>query len=383
LNKNNTNWVNIPNETNSTLNITINNAVPGVYQYRLSVGEGQNINSPSCFVSSSPLSINVNPLPDPGILAVTAACEGQPLVLSATAGADSYEWSGPNGFSSTSQNATVSQSTTVNNAGQYTLKVTTKGCPAFGATNVVIYPAIVPGISPNVAVCAGESAQLSATGGVNYKWTPSTGLDHDDIANPVANPAVTTTYRVFISNQGCTDSSKAVTVTVNNNPMANAGSSQTTFEGSSVQLKGTIAGDNITSYYWSPPDFLDNPNSLTAIATPKHDITYTLHVLTATCGEAVSSVFIRVYEKVTVPNTFTPNGDGINDYWNIQKLSTYPDCLLTIYSRDGQQVYKSVGYSKPWDGTYKNSPVPNGTYYYIIDLNDGQPKLSGWVLVMR
>ena len=84
-----------------------------------------------------------------------------------------------------------------------------------------------------------------------------------------------------------------------------------------------------------------------------------------------------------MPNTFTPNGDGVNDLWNIDALITYPQSLVTVYTRDGQQVFNSIGYAKPWDGTYKGAQVPPGTYYYIIDLKNSKPKISGWVLVVR
>ena len=167
------------------------------------------------------------------------------------------------------------------------------------------------------------------------------------------------------------------------NPTADAGTEQTLFEGQPAQLKGTISGDNITDFYWTPSDHLDNPHSLMPVATPVQDITYTLNVITGNCGLATSSVFIRVYEKITVPNTFTPNGDGINDYWNIKKLITYPNCTVMVYTRDGREVYKSAGYARPWDGTNNGAQVPPGTYYYIIDLKDGQPKISGWLLVAR
>jgi gliding motility-associated-like protein len=73
----------------------------------------------------------------------------------------------------------------------------------------------------------------------------------------------------------------------------------------------------------------------------------------------------------------------VNDYWDIDGLITFPESLTTIYTRDGQQVFKSTGYPKPWDGTNNGSQVPAGTYYYVIDLKNGMPALSGWVLVVR
>jgi gliding motility-associated-like protein len=90
-----------------------------------------------------------------------------------------------------------------------------------------------------------------------------------------------------------------------------------------------------------------------------------------------------VYVPVTVVNTFTPNGDGINDTWDIPSLSAYPNCLVNIFTRYGTMVYKSIGYAKAWDGTFNTQPVPPGTYYYIIDLKNGKDKITGAVTVLR
>lgn len=306
------------------------------------------------------------------------------MMLTASGGA-TYIWTGPN-LPPASQNPLIINNVTPANAGTYTVQVISdKGCSAAPVQAVVkIVPKVIPVISADPApICAGTSIKLSASGGLYYKWIPSTGLDRDDIPNPTATPLQTITYAVRISNDGCTDSTKSVTVTVDQNPVADAGKNKTIFEGQTVQLDGTVSGDEITSVYWSPSTGLDDPTSATPIASPVQDITYTLTVTSNRCGISTSSVFVRVYEKITIPNTFTPNGDGINDLWNIKKLITYPDCTLAIYTRDGQQVYQSIGYAKPWDGTQNGRELPAGTYYYILDLKNNTPKRSGWVLLLR
>ncbi|HMG08032.1 MAG TPA: gliding motility-associated C-terminal domain-containing protein, partial [Mucilaginibacter sp.] len=84
-----------------------------------------------------------------------------------------------------------------------------------------------------------------------------------------------------------------------------------------------------------------------------------------------------------IPNTFSPNGDGRNDLWDIEALVTYPQSLLTVYNRYGQQVFRSIGYDHPWRGTYNGTILPPGTYYYVIDLKSGAPLLAGWVQIIR
>ncbi len=87
--------------------------------------------------------------------------------------------------------------------------------------------------------------------------------------------------------------------------------------------------------------------------------------------------------SILIPNAFTPNGDGINDVWNISSLIDYPQCKVMIYNRYGVLIYQSRGYSKPWDGTYNGSLLPAGAYYYILDLQNGTSKLSGCLTLIR
>ena len=86
---------------------------------------------------------------------------------------------------------------------------------------------------------------------------------------------------------------------------------------------------------------------------------------------------------IEIPNAFTPNGDGINDLWDITALQAYPGCTISIYNRSGSLVYNSVNYPKPWDGTYNGKNLPVGTYYYVIDLKNGKKPLAGSVTIIR
>jgi gliding motility-associated-like protein len=83
------------------------------------------------------------------------------------------------------------------------------------------------------------------------------------------------------------------------------------------------------------------------------------------------------------PNTFTPNGDGINDAWEIKYLDQYPGCVVEVYTTAGQIIYKNTGYTIPWDGTNKGAKVSAGTYYYVIDPKNGRKTMAGYVTVWR
>jgi gliding motility-associated-like protein len=378
------NWVDIPGANSDTYIRPANNTVLGTYLYRVGVVEnGGDISSLNCRVYSLPLTATVIPLPVAAAIAPQTFCEGTTLTLTASGGA-TYLWSGPN-LAPTSQNPLVINNITLADAGIYTVvPISTQNCTGAPANvQVSIIPKPIANVIAVAPICAGEQAQLGASGGLYYKWTPSTGLDHDDVPNPVASPLATTTYSVDVSNNYCTDT-KSITVTVNQNPVADGGGDKNIFEGQSVKLSGTVKGDQITNISWSPTTALDDPTSATPIASPTDDITYTMTVTSQSCGISVSApVFVKVYKKIIIPNTFSPNNDGINDQWNIEALFAYPESLTQVFDRYGKKVYQSTGYFKAWDGTYNGSALPEGTYYYVIDLKNNTPKLSGWVFIVR
>ncbi|WP_217452215.1 MBG domain-containing protein [Mucilaginibacter humi] len=87
--------------------------------------------------------------------------------------------------------------------------------------------------------------------------------------------------------------------------------------------------------------------------------------------------------NLVVPNTFTPNYDGINDTGKYRPLASYPNCMVRIFNRYGAIVYNSIGYGSPWDGTVSGRDVPVGVYYYIIDTKVAGIKASGSLTVIR
>ncbi|PJJ83806.1 gliding motility-associated C-terminal domain-containing protein [Mucilaginibacter auburnensis] len=141
----------------------------------------------------------------------------------------------------------------------------------------------------------------------------------------------------------------------------------------------SISGDDVST--------LSSTTTASTFASPNQTTTYKLTARSDdsnTCGpEQVDFVTVLVADKVEPKNTFTPNGDGINDKWIIEGLDSYPSPVVRVYTRSGQLMYRSVGGSHPWDGTYKGKNVPAGVYYYIIDLNLAGMKLSGPLTVLR
>jgi len=374
-------WTDIPNATTTTFKRQP--TATGIYYYRLAVAEGVNINSPHCRIASNNISFHVNKKPVTVASSNSPVCEGTTLSLTANGG-ETYQWNGPNNYNGTGSPAAINN-VTLAAAGKYFVTVTSaEGCSEKDSVVVTIKPAPAANAGTDADICQGNSITLNASGGGKYSWQPSTGLSATNIANPVASPVDSAAYIVTVTDNisGCS-ANDTVLVNVFHKPTANAGPDKTMIEGDEVTLNGNATGERL-NYFWTPDAFINNVNSLQPVVSPAHDTTYTLHVeSTAGCGIATDEVFVKVFKKVIVPNAFSPNKDGINDTWQLVAIDAYPDAEINIFNRYGQAVFTSHGYNKPWDGNYNNNPLPVGTYYYVIDLKFGLPKLKGWVAILR
>lgn len=108
--------------------------------------------------------------------------------------------------------------------------------------------------------------------------------------------------------------------------------------------------------------------------------------LNHTCESPKTKLTVSVaLSGLIIPNTFTPNNDGINDNWNIAGIDQFPGIEIWLYNRYGQVVYHSINYSQPFNGIYGGKPLPSGVYYYILDPKKVvcQGKVSGNLTLIR
>jgi len=85
-----------------------------------------------------------------------------------------------------------------------------------------------------------------------------------------------------------------------------------------------------------------------------------------------------------IPKFFTPNGDGINDVWILEEIQRYPANKVWIYDSYGNLILYANPYQNDWDGTLNNSPLPQGSYLYMIDLNgDSEMEYEDWIYITR
>jgi gliding motility-associated-like protein len=373
------NWTDIAGA--NKLLIVHNPSGAGVFKYRLGVSETGNVNSPSCRIFSNEITITVHELPGKGMTSNSPVCTNNNILLHAGSGSI-FSWKGPSNFSDTSANPIIPA--TLAAAGKYYLDAADSfGCKNKDSLTVVVNVSPVASAPYSLNLCEDDSAIISASGGTTYLWSPATNLSAPNVSSPTAVAKDSITYTVSVGNSiGCADTS-SVSINVIRKPVANAGPDKFIFEGQSIMLNGTIGGSNVT-YFWTPPEFMANSNTLSPIVNPVDNISYYLHAESNSgCVSAIDEVFVRVFKKITVPNAFSPNGDGINDVWHIKSLITYPEAKLSVFNRYGQLVFTSTGYEHPWDGTRNGKPVAVDTYYYIIDLKNNIPKMQGSVFIIR
>lgn len=377
-------WTDITGATTTTLvrNYPANTPA-GTYLYRMVAAELENILLTSCRVSSAVFTIRINPLPVVSISGDPSVCEQSSLDLTASGGA-TYQWTGPAGFTATTATINI-PAMTFSNAGIYTVKVTTAaGCSRQEPVIVSVRTKPNVQVTPTAAlVCEGKTVTLTATGATSYTWQPATGLSSTNAPQTTATVNSNIVYSVIGITQNCTDTAQAA-LTVVQLPKPNAGRDTFTREGQPIQLQGSITG-NHAGYQWLPVSLLNDATVLTPLALPTDDTSFILKVQALqSCGEVSDTVKVKVFKRLDIPNSFSPNGDGINDTWRADALLAYPRCRIMVFNRNGNVVYESNGYKGPWNGTFQGKLLPAGTYYYIIETGVPQePDRNGWLLIIR
>jgi gliding motility-associated-like protein len=206
------------------------------------------------------------------------------------------------------------------------------------------------------------------------------------VSGATFNPAIagvgTHTIRyIFTANNACADTVSQI-IKVNSVPVITMGPDTSILLGGKIRIIAKAVGDSL-SYKWTPATGLSSDVVLNPFASPTQTTKYTVTVTGTGLCSATASITIKVLLPPVIPNTFTPNGDNVNDTWVIEHLNDYSNCTVEVYSRNGRLVYSSVGYGTPWDGRYKGSPLPIGTYYYVINPKHGRTTLSGYITIVR
>jgi hypothetical protein len=200
-------------------------------------------------------------------------CTGATTTLNATGGTI-YSWYPSSTLSDlTIPNPIATPTVTTT----YTLSIYdgNTGCSGIDSVTVTINPLVIANAGTDKTICFGDSTTLGASGGVNYSWSPASGLSNPSVFNPAASPAGTTTYTVIVSDAaGCLDVDSMI-VNVNQLPVINAGNDASICFGTSAPLNAT-GGVN---YLWSPGTTLTDSTISNPLAAPDVATTYSCNNL--------------------------------------------------------------------------------------------------------
>lgn len=301
-----------------------------------------------------------------------------------------YNWYPTEGLACTDcPNPSASPSTTTT----YYLEMELPTCTLIDSATVFVTNLPAESAVEDTIICSGSSLFLGVNQftGINYEWTPSTGLDDPNVWNPEATPDETTTYYVTAFANGCVFNDSVTVTVLSDFDLIINNNDTTIFQGDVVDLTTTLTPFTTNplgnvEYEWTPTDGLSNNNTPDVMAQPLEDITYTIVAISEAGCESEDDITIEVIPpNFGIPNAFSPNGDDKNDFFRVVINGNIVVREFKVFDRWGQLVFDNED-SNGWDGTFKGTDLPNDVYVYVIQIEkpDGeQITFSGDVTLIR
>jgi gliding motility-associated-like protein len=275
-----------------------------------------------------------------------------------------YNWS------NTGSTATISNLIGLSN---YSVTVTDNGgCTATASGFVDDIGAPTIALTGTPQVCAGGtegSIQVTASGpGSPYTYTWS----HDNtITTPQANNLGAGTYDVTVTTSlNCTATAQFI-ITEFAGIVFTLPDDTSIYLGQAIQIQG-VTNAPYTSVIWSP-DVINSPNVLGTLVSPDDTITYHVDVVYGTgciISDEITINIITDGDSLIMPNVFTPDADGINDYYHLQSYAGINTFSIFIYDRWGNKVYEAFDPTFMWDGTDMFSgfkPMTSAVFGYMVE----------------
>ncbi|MES2276937.1 MAG: gliding motility-associated C-terminal domain-containing protein [Bacteroidota bacterium] len=352
---------------NSNTSATFNTTVPG--KYRVEV-----FNCAGGLVTSADFQLNFITLTTPALNANKSAyCIGDAATLSTpfvNDGTYTINWLIGGSVIPSGKNQT---SITIATPGIYTVSISSNvtSCSQTSAPYVLSFeppPTLTLERIINTTLCDGQTVDLKASySGGTIKW--STGEVTDKIGIRQSG-----TYTATVKTAAGCEVAQNIGVQFLRNPVLSLPDA-TLCQFTNEQLT-LIAPAGFTKYEW-------NGQAGGATYTTGSLSTVTLTVTDQNGCKASQTINITSHCKdIHIPNTFTPNGDGINDKWIIAGLEGDLTVNVKVYGRTGELIFQSLGYAIPWDGTYQSKKIPAGVYYYVINAKGSNQVLSGSITII-
>ena len=271
--------------------------------------------------------------------------------------------------------------------GEYTLTVQdTNNCTQILTFTISEPDSLHLAISGETAICEKENINLTAiveggTSPYSFNWEP--GMMTGSSVN--LSPSATTTYALSVRDANNCSSGQSITVNVFPNPTADFSMTplHTGFTNSSIVFKDQSSGAD--HWLWEFGDILNSTSTLkdpffTYPESGNYKITLTVNTNEG-CKDTVSkTIFIDSYITLYIPNTFTPDGDGLNDFFAPQGME-FTEFEMEIYNRWGERIYHTKNIDNPWNGGKSNrgNQIQEGVYVYKIRVKDFKGDIHNYV----
>ena len=318
--------------------------------------------------------IRIDPLPiaDAGLDSVI--CKNQSIVLNAKGGT-SYNWLSDASLSCSS--CSSPEANPLYNTTYFLTATNNYGCQASDSVNIIVkQPANVSiNITPDT-ICVGSTIQLRATGAELYNWQPSSSVTNSNDSVTSSTPKITATYSVIgKDSKGCFSDTASAVVNVFPYPTLQIPDSTVTIEAGNQYQINAIGSEDIILWQWSPLSDISCSNCPQPTVKPLATQTYTVSVRNIAGCSLEKQVTITVLckgENLFIPNTFSPNADGMNDYF-YPRGKGFSIKSFRIFSRWGSVVFERNNFapnqqSYGWDGTYNGKALQPDVYVFIAEI---------------
>jgi len=331
---------------------------------------------------SETIEVIINESNAPSVLTVSSdvSCNGgnDGIAVAVVSGGTlpyTYQWDDPLLQSTDSADGLI--------AGTYAVTITdSAGCLGSDSVSISEPEILSLTTSVNAETCPASndgSAFVNVSGGIlpyTYFWNDPNNQTTDTAIG--LNAGI---YNVTVTDKNnCSETATAAVNSASNLALAVSATNENCGAADGVAIANSFGGAPPYTYLWDDPN-----NQTTPAASELSSGVYTVN-LTDGDGCVISDTAGITNDiqtcLVDIPNTFTPNGDGVNDTWEIKGIELYPDMTVEVFNRWGSRVFESQGYSEPWNGNYKGKELPMADYYYIIMLNK-EESFTGTITIMK
>lgn len=251
------------------------------------------------------------------------------------------------------------------------------GCRNFDTINVQVYRPFNLAVSPaDTIICPGQPVPLSLNALGNISWQPATYLSSTNIPNPIATPADNITYTAIVQDLfGCFSDTAQANIQIHSLPTVDAGPDLELPYNSSFTLHPQYSS-GINNYTWSPPGNLSCINCPNPSGLAIDKILYTIDVSDVNGCKASDSLWVSITcekSSIYVPNAFTPNNDGLNDYFYPITFGYSNIKSFSVFNRFGNRVFFRKNFAPNsntlgWDGTFKNNKyLSTQSFVWIVE----------------